>query len=79
MGRRIYKKTEALLPVEKPNVGGLYHVSWAKHGCVWRLLKIDETTGIATMITPKTRKEITVKVSDLRHTRSAQTKILAKK
>lgn len=61
------------LPVEVPHVNQLYHLSWASGGCVWRLIEINGDK--CKLRTPKTRKEITAKVSDLRHTRAMQHKI----
>lgn len=60
--------------VDTPQIGKSYHLSWAKHGCVWKLLRIDGNT--CTMQTPKTRKEIKTDISHLRHTRSEQAKLL---
>lgn len=46
-------------------VGRKYHVAWAKkRGMVWRLKEIQG--DMALLITPKSRKEIRVKKSDLR-------------
>lgn len=77
MSKRIYSKSQPLIPVDTPKVGAMYHVSWAAHGCVWRCLNINEHNCTAEMITPKSKKRITVRLSDLRHTRKAQTKILS--
>lgn len=52
--------------VETPVLGICYHISWAWRGCYWQLVKIEGDT--AHMITPKTRKQFTCKVSDLRMT-----------
>jgi len=64
-----------LLEVLEPCVGCMYHVSWASHGCVWRCISINIEKKTALLRTPKTRKEITVRLSDLRHTRQDQFKI----
>lgn len=74
MSGRYYKTSENLLPVEKPHAGGTYHVSWAKKGCVWNCSKVNDN-GTVDLITPTTRKKITVKTIDLRHTRKTQKKI----
>lgn len=69
-----FRKKDELIPVENPVLGKLYHLSWAhSRGCVWNLIKINEN-GIIVMRTPKTKKEITAKLSDLRHTRNSQVK-----
>jgi hypothetical protein len=44
-------------------IGKSVHVRWAKFGCVWKLVKVEN--GIATLRTPKTQKIITTKQSDL--------------
>ena len=56
-----------------PKVGQLYHLSWAGHGCVWRLMEIKRDW--VKVKTPKTNKERWAKKSDLRHTRKTQYKI----
>jgi len=56
----IYKTTT--LPV----VGNKYHLSWAKPGCVWRLLSFNVGTGNCDLVTIKSRKRISAKISDLR-------------
>ncbi len=72
--KKRYKKSDLLLPVQKPHTGASYHVVWAARGCIWRCRHINED-GTVELITPKTRKLITVKSVDLRHIRSAQDKI----
>lgn len=48
-----------------PQVGNKYHLSWAKHSCVWKLVKfIDSEYCI--LETPKTKKQLTAKIDDLR-------------
>lgn len=69
----IYSKDIPLLEVSDPKIGGLYHLSWAGHGCVWRLKELKGEW--VKLETPKTRKEKWAKRLDLRHTRSAQSKI----
>jgi len=54
-----------LQTVESPVIGRMYHISWAKVGCAWNLLEINGVS--CTMITPRTRKKITVKLTDLRN------------
>ena len=55
------------MPVEAPEIGKLYHLSWANGGAVWRLISINGTD--CTMMTPATRKTRVAKVKDLRHVR----------
>jgi len=62
-----------LLEVSDPKVGGRYHLSWASHGCIWILREIKGEW--VKLETPKTKKEKWAKRSDLRHTRSSQSKI----
>lgn len=52
--------------VDNPRPGSCYHISWAWRGCYWQLDRIEGET--AHMLTPRTRKRITCKVSDLRET-----------
>lgn len=73
MGKVIYSGDVPLLEVENPKVGALYHMSWAKNACVWRLKEIKgEWVKIET---PKTKKEKWARRSDLRHTRKTQSNI----
>jgi hypothetical protein len=67
-----------LLKVDKPVIGKSYHLAWAKTGCVWRLVSMDEMNNKCVMITPSTHKEITAKISDLRHLRKEQFKLQSK-
>jgi len=69
----IYSRSVPLLEVIDPKVGALYHLSWAGHGCVWRVKEIKG--GWVRLETPKTHIERWAKKSDLRHTRATQTKI----
>jgi len=69
-----YTKSDPLLPVINPKIGAKYHLSWAKkHGMVWVLTAIDG--DIAIMRTPKTKRVLRTKLSDLRHMRRTQLKI----
>lgn len=52
--------------VDTPVIGRSYHLVWAKNGCVWNLISINGEECI--LKTPKTKKEITAKVTDLRNT-----------
>ena len=48
-----------------PQIGNKYHLSWANYKCVWKLIKfIDSEYCI--LETPKTKKQITAKIDDLR-------------
>lgn len=58
---------------DKLILGKSYHVSWAHNGCVWRLCKLNED-GTALMQTKVSKKEITVKQSDLRNTWNSHVK-----
>lgn len=69
----IYSKDIPLLEVSDPKIGGLYHLSWAGNGCVWRLKELKGEW--VKLETPKTHKEKWAKRLDLRHTRNAQSKI----
>ena len=69
----IYSRDIPLLEVSDPKVGGLYHLSWAGHGCVWRLKGLKGEW--VKLETPRSRKERWAKKADLRHTRRTQTKI----
>lgn len=72
---RLYRRTDPLVPVDKPVIGQRYHLSWArKHGMVWVLVAIDER-GRCTLRTPKTHKTLYAMARDLRHTRKQQTKL----
>lgn len=46
------------------NIGEKYHCSWANNGCVWRLVNINN--NIATLETPRGRKQITTHINTLR-------------
>lgn len=48
-------------------IGQKYHCSWASSGCVW-VLKGMGSTGIVLLETPKTKKQLEAKASDLRLT-----------
>jgi hypothetical protein len=53
--------------VKEPIIGLNYHISWArKRGMLWKLVKIVGDT--AHLKTPKTKRPITCKVSELRET-----------
>lgn len=48
-----------------PTIGNKYHLAWANHKCAWRLIKfIDSQYCI--LETPKTKKQLTAKIDDLR-------------
>lgn len=55
-----------LVPIPKDKLpdmlGKKIHLRWAKHGCVWNLLKINDDT--IELITPSSRKQRTAKASD---------------
>jgi hypothetical protein len=52
--------------VENPTIDTKYHLVWAhKRGMVWVLVAIQG--GTAVMQTPKTKRILSAKVSDLRH------------
>lgn len=61
------------IKVETPTINKRYHVSWAKGGCVWILVEIIKDKCI--LVTPRTKKRITVLLDDLRHTRKDQSLI----
>lgn len=63
------------MPVNFPEVGTLYHVSWANPGCVWRLHHIFSGGASCQLITPSTGKKLIVKTEDLRYTRKDQEEI----
>ena len=54
---------------KKYEIGKLYHLSWAVKGCVWKLKSFDNS-GNCIMETPKTKKTIQAKLTDLYHTNS---------
>jgi hypothetical protein len=56
--------------VLNPVIGRLYHLAWANGACVWRLKSIDGDNCV--MVTPKTGRERTARVIDLRMTRGEQ-------
>lgn len=55
----IYEKTT------NPTVGNKYHLSWAMHSCVWKLVEIVDLNW-CWLETPKTKKRIKAKIEDLR-------------
>lgn len=56
--------------VDNPVVGQRYHVAWAKKGCNWKLVEINNDNGTCTLLAPASQKTLeNVKLSDLRHTR----------
>lgn len=71
--KRRYYKNDQLIEVIEPKINGLYHLSWAGRGCVWKLKEIKGEW--VKLETPKTHKEQWAKRSDLRHTRKTQMKI----
>ena len=72
-----YRKEIPLVPVENPVIGQPYHLKWARsRGMVWILLEIQGDKAI--MRTPKTKKQLIAKVSDLMHTRSQQARLKPK-
>jgi G:T-mismatch repair DNA endonuclease (very short patch repair protein) len=68
-----YTRDIPYIEVTNPIVGSKYHLSWAGHGCVWRLKEIKGEW--VKLETPKTRKERWAKRADLRHVRRTQYKI----
>lgn len=64
-----YKEVDTLV------IGQVYHVIWAHKGCVWKLVKVSECGNFCTLKTIKTRKELKVKRSDLRHVRKNENNI----
>ena len=74
MSGKTYDAYGDLFKVDNPHAGGTYHVSWAKKGCVWNCSAVNED-GTVDLVTPKTRKRLRVKISELRHTRNTQDKI----
>lgn len=58
------KTSKHFQKVESPIIGRMYHVAWAKSGCCWNLISINDDSCI--MRTPKSKKNINVKISDLR-------------
>lgn len=80
--RKIYKKSDPLLPVEIPAQWALYHVQWGyKNSVVGKVRSIDYENKTVIMETMSTRMmwKFPVKWSDLRHTRKAQQNIENKK
>lgn len=68
---------EHFIPVIKPLVGQLYHVSWGySRGIVGRCSGVDEKEKTVILVTPKTKKQFQkpVRWEDLRHTRKNQLK-----
>lgn len=64
------------LPVDEPIIGLSYHVIWSwSTGCVWKCREIHKDKGTVTLETPKTKRRIEVKISDLRHIKSRQFKM----
>ena len=61
---------ETFAKVANPVVGRLYHLAWANGGCVWRLKSIDGDKCV--MVTPKTGRERSARVIDLRMTRGEE-------
>ncbi len=75
---RGFKKSDPLLPVEKPVTGHRYHVAWGRsHGVVGVCRSVDEASKTVILKNPKTKTKWAnpVKWSDLRHTRKMQLKI----
>jgi len=74
-----FKSTTALLPVETPKVGDLYHVSWShSRGVVGRCISVNEENKTVILRKPKTKEpfKYPVRWSELRHTRKEQVKII---
>ena len=53
-------------PTTNPTIGNKYHLQWSYTGCVWRLHSISADGVNCVLITPKTKKKISAKISDLR-------------
>ena len=51
----------------KLEIGKKYTLSWAQPGCVW-VLKGIGSTGIVEMETPVTKRKVTAKAHEVRHT-----------
>lgn len=67
MGSLDGRVIEEDLIVKTPQIGLNYHISWArKRGMLWKLERIEN--DIAYLKTPKTKKPIKCKVSELRET-----------
>jgi len=49
-----------------PQIGNKYHLSWANHKCVWKLVELCSDGVYCRLETPKTKKKILAKVEDLR-------------
>ncbi len=82
MNRKIYSKSDPLLPVTSPVLNTKYHVAWGtSNGVVGRCVSIDFVNYTVKMRSPKTGIMWIkpVKWSDLRHLRKEQQKIEAKK
>jgi hypothetical protein len=75
--KKRYSKQAPLIPVEHPKVHCLYHVVWASRGVIGRCISVDHENQTVMLRSPKSKTDwkTPVKFSDLRHTRSAQTKI----
>jgi hypothetical protein len=52
--------------VIKPATGEFYHVSWAEPGCMWKCVEVKQKAGWVKLKTPKSGKEIWVKIECLR-------------
>ena len=63
----------AFIPIRIPEddlpnmINKQVHVSWARKGCVWNLLKVEGV--LATLKTPKTHKVITTHINNLLYIR----------
>jgi len=82
MNRKIYSKSDPLLPVDLPILNTKYHVAWGNsNGVVGKVVAIDFVGKKVTMISPKSglHWKSPVKWEDLRHLRKTQQKIESQK
>jgi hypothetical protein len=74
MEKKIFDKDTPLIEVAQPKINEKYHLAWAWHGCVWKLIELKDN-GTCVMQTPTTKKTIVANVSDLRHLRKVQQRL----
>lgn len=65
-------KFQQIPPEDAPKfIGKFVHVGWAYKACNWILIRIEGEKAV--LMTPKTRKFLTVKLTDLYKTRKHET------
>lgn len=76
--RKRYRKADPLIPVEKPQAGAKYHVSWGySRGVVGVCTHVDYEKRTVILRTPKTKKvfKYPVPFEQLRHIRAHQQRL----